>query len=97
MISGAIPWYDVVFFSIAFQFLISWLFNRTGGSVLIVMLFHLTSNVIGGGIMVPLFSGADHARYYVLFIAIAWLMAVPLAWRNKWSMGLPYRVGSIGE
>jgi hypothetical protein len=97
MISGAIPWYDVVFFSIAFQFLISWLFNRTGGNVLIVMLFHLTSNVIGGGIMVPLFSGADHARYYVLFIAIAWLMAVPLAWRNKWSMGLPYRVGSIGE
>lgn len=92
MISGAIPWYDVVFFSMAFQFLISWLFNRTGGSVLIVMLFHLTSNVIGGGIMIPLFSGADHARYYVLLIVMAWLLAIPLAWRNKWSMGLPYRV-----
>jgi uncharacterized protein len=87
VISGAIPWYDVVFFAMAFQFIISWLFNRTHGNVLIVMLFHLTSNVVGGGFMVPLFSGSDHARYYQLFIAMAWLLAIPLAWSNKWSMG----------
>jgi hypothetical protein len=87
VISGAIPWYDAVFFSMAFQLLITWLFNRTQGGVLIVMLFHLTSNVVGGGIMIPLFSGADYTRYYLLFIAMAWLLAIVLAGRNKWSIG----------
>jgi hypothetical protein len=87
VLSGAIPWYDAFLFSIAFQFLITWLFNRTGGSVLIVMLFHLTSNVVGGGILISLFSGADQTRYYVLFIAMAWFLALVLASRNNWSMG----------
>jgi hypothetical protein len=87
VISGAIPWYDAVFFSMAFQFLITWLFNRTQGGVLIVMLFHLTSNVVGGGIIVPLFAGADQTRYYLLFIATAWLLALALAWQNNWSIG----------
>lgn len=87
VIYGAIPWYDMVFFAMAFQFLITWLYNRTGGSVLIVMLFHLTSNVVGGGIMVPLFSGADYTRFYVLFIAMAWLLASILSQLNNWSMG----------
>jgi hypothetical protein len=87
MISGAIPWFDVLFFSMAFQFLISWLFNRTGESVLIPMLFHLTSNVVGGGIMVPLFTGIDHDRYYILFVLAAWLPALVLNRPRKWSMG----------
>lgn len=91
VIYGAIPWYDLVFFAMAFQFLISWLFNRTGGSVLIVMLFHLTSNIVGGGIMVPLFSGSDHTRFYVLFIAMAWLIAFLLCRVNDWSMGYQQR------
>src|SRR6478735_661264 len=56
---GRIPWYDAVIFSFAFQFLISWLFNRTGGSALPPMLFHLTSNVVGGALMVPMFVGVD--------------------------------------
>jgi hypothetical protein len=51
------------------------------------MLFHLTSNVVGGGLMVPLFSDSDYTRYYQLFIAMAWLLALPLVWSNKWSMG----------
>jgi hypothetical protein len=89
VLSSAIPWYDMVFFSIAFQFLITWLFNRTGGSVLIVMLFHLASNIVGGGIIVPLFSGFDHTRMYVLFIAMAWLLAIILVRRNNWNMGYP--------
>jgi len=84
---GHIPWYDVVFFSFAFQFLITWLFNRTGGSALPPMLLHLTSNVVGGALMVPLFVGVDFARYYVLFIAFAWLLAIVLNAPKGWSMG----------
>lgn len=86
-VSGAIPWYDVVFFAMAFQFLISWLYNRTSGSVPVVMLFHLTSNVVGGAMLVPLFSGADRTSFYVLFIAAAWLLALLLNWPDTWSMG----------
>jgi len=87
MLSGAIPWYDVIFFTIAFQFLITWLYNRTGGSVLIPMLFHLASNVIGGGLLIPLFSGVDHTQFYVLFIVTAWALALFLCWRSSWKMG----------
>lgn len=84
---GHIPWYDVVFFSFAFQILISWQFNRTGGSVLPPMLFHLTSNVVGGALMVPLFVGVDYTRYHVLFIAFAWLLALVLNAPRGWHMG----------
>jgi hypothetical protein len=84
---GHIPWYDVVFFSFAFQFLISWLFNRTGGSAFPPMLFHLASNVIGGALMVPLFVADDFARYYILFIAFAWLLAIALNAPKGWHMG----------
>jgi hypothetical protein len=87
MISGAIPWFDALLFSMALQFMISWLFNRTGESVLIPMLFHLTSNVVGGGMMVPLFTGADYDRYYILFVVVAWLPALLLNRPRKWSMG----------
>jgi len=87
VIYGHIPWFDLVFLSMALQFLVTWLFNRTRGSVLIVMLAHLTSNVVGGGLMVPLFAGADFTRFYILFIAVAWLVALLLVRRGGWSMG----------
>lgn len=84
---GHIPWYDVLFFSFAFQFLISWLFNRTGGSVLPPMLFHLTSNVVGGALIIPMFVGVDSERYYVLFVAYACLLAIVLNAPKGWYMG----------
>ena len=87
MVSGAIPWFDVLFYSMAVQFLISWLHNRSGGSVLPPMLFHLTSNVVGGGIMISLFSGSDRDLFYGLFVAIACLLAVVLNLPGRWSMG----------
>jgi hypothetical protein len=84
---GHIPWYDAVLFSFAFQFLISWLFNRTGGSALPPMLFHLTSNVVGGALIIPMFVGADFERYYMLFVAYACLLAIVLNAPNGWYMG----------
>ena len=72
MVSGAIPWYDVLFLSVAFQFMISWLYHRTNGSALIVILFHFTSNVLGA-VTHQLFTGADWTRHYILFIAVAFV------------------------
>ena len=68
VVSGAIPWYDVLFFSFAMQFTISWLYNRTNGSALIVILFHFTSNVLNV-VSHQLFTGTDWTRHYILFIA----------------------------
>lgn len=70
MISGAIPWYDVLFLSFAMQFTISWLYNRTNSSALIVILFHFTSNVLGA-VTHQLFTGTDWTRHYILFIVVA--------------------------
>jgi hypothetical protein len=75
-LSGAIPWYDALLYAFAMQFLITWLYNGTGGSVLIVMLFHLASNVLLDAIFIPLFAGDDRTRYYWLFGALAWLLVL---------------------
>jgi len=72
---GHIPWYDFLLFSIALQIMISWLYDRTEGSVLIVILFHFSSNVVAG-IMLPLFTGLDQARHWWLFTALAMLIAL---------------------
>jgi CAAX protease family protein len=77
MFSGAIPWYDVLFLSFAFQFMISWLYNRTNGSALIVILFHFTSNVLGA-VSHQFFSGTDWTRHYILFIAVTFVVTALL-------------------
>ena len=70
LIYGTIPWYDFIFYTFALQCLISWLYNRTHGSVLIVMLLHLCSNV-AFRTLYPLFGGSDQERYWILETALA--------------------------
>jgi uncharacterized protein len=94
---GHIPWFDMLIFSFALQSIITWLYNRTQGSVLIVMLCHLASNIFGGGMMVPLFTGSDYIRYYILFIGFASLVALFLARRNNWSLGSNEIETSVAE
>ena len=77
MVSGAIPWYDVLFLSFAFQFMISWLYNSTKGGALIVILFHFTSNVLGV-VSHQLFTGADFTRHYILFIGVSFVLTAML-------------------
>ncbi|HLE14959.1 MAG TPA: hypothetical protein VI776_09435 [Anaerolineales bacterium] len=91
-------WYDVLLFeTFAFRFIITWLYIQTGGSVLIVMLFHLSSNILGGGMMVPLFSGADQARYYQLFVGFACLVALVLLLSSRQSLGEADKITSAGS
>jgi membrane protease YdiL (CAAX protease family) len=86
VIYGHIPWYDALFFTLAFQIMISWLFNGSG-SVLVVMVFHFASN-ISGAIMAPVFTGADRTSYYVLFVILAWVIALIILWRSNLMLGL---------
>lgn len=87
VIYGHIPWFDILIFSFAFQIMISWLFNRSGGSVLIVMVFHFASNVLAGGIMFPAFTGAARTSYYALCVALACVIALVILWKSRLKLG----------
>jgi hypothetical protein len=77
---GHIHWFDIFFFEIAFQLIITWLYVSSSGSVPVVILFHFTSNVFGA-VMSPVFAGAARTSYYAFFMALAVLVAIGLcAW-----------------
>jgi membrane protease YdiL (CAAX protease family) len=50
----------------------TWVYNRTNGSVLLMMLFHSTVNTVASGIVFQLFQGDDFIRAWYLYAA-AWL------------------------
>lgn len=77
MLSGSIPWSDLVFV-IAFQIVFTWLFNRSGGVVLAVMLAHLLNNVISGAFVGRWFTGADWVSLGWLLAGLWWLLALGL-------------------
>jgi uncharacterized protein len=77
---GYIQWFDILFFEIAIQLIIAWLYVRSSGSVPVIILFHFTSNILGP-VMSPVFAGAARTNYYALFMALAALIAIGLyAW-----------------
>lgn len=86
MLSGSIYWSDIVLI-IAAQIVISWLFNASGGSVLVVMLLHLLNNIIAGEFVLQWFTGADWMRQFWL-LAILWsLLALGVLIFAGWSLG----------
>lgn len=87
VIVGAIPWYDAAFFSpFVFQTFISWLYNKSGGSVPVVMLFHYMSNVLFI-FMKPVFAGTDTPMYTILYMTCGGLAALALAWKTRFKLG----------
>jgi hypothetical protein len=71
---GHIYWADVPFI-IAAQIIITWLYNSTQRSVLIVMALHLMMNV-NGEFFGPLFSGGDAANFVWLKGALFGVVAI---------------------
>jgi hypothetical protein len=90
---GKIFWFDVAIFVIAFQLPIAWLYIRSGGSVPAVMWFHFTSNV-AGAVMSPVFSGTERTRYYALFMALATLTALSIAYTSRFRLERAQSVGT---
>jgi hypothetical protein len=77
MLSGSIYWSDILAV-IAAQIVYTWLFNRTGGVVLAVMLSHLLNNIISGVFVGSWFTGTDWIQQ-AWFLAGLWsLLAVSL-------------------
>lgn len=59
-------------------------FNRTGENS---HAFHLTSNVVGGALVLPLFAGTDQDRFCILFVVFACILALRLNGEGGWNMG----------
>jgi membrane protease YdiL (CAAX protease family) len=52
----------------------AWLFNSTGGGVLVTMLTHATNNTVSGEYFSQMFEGGDRVRQSAL-LAVLWLVA----------------------
>lgn len=64
-----IYWFDILLFETAFQLIIAWLYNRSGGSVVVVLVFHLASNLLGA-VFSSAFAGEARTVYYALFMGM---------------------------
>ncbi len=87
LVRGTLPWFDVFGYILAFQVIISWLYNRSGGSVPAVMLFHFSSNLFAGGMMLRAFSGDERLFYWMLFAACTGLIALIILVAEGSSLG----------
>lgn len=92
---GTITWYDALFFSLALQVIITWVYNGSGGSVPAVMATHFASNVLIGSTMLLVFSGSDRNIYYVLFVTSACLAALLILWQTRYKLGYAPEAPSI--
>jgi hypothetical protein len=75
LIGNEFPWPIVSAFLLSLfgaTFILTWLFTRTNGSVLLPMLFHATVNSVGAGLIFPLFTGTALIALWYIYGAI-WL------------------------
>ncbi|WP_222263692.1 CPBP family intramembrane glutamic endopeptidase [Modestobacter marinus] len=66
---GTIPWYDYVFGVLALQVILSWLYDRTGGSVLVPMTCHLFANLSMASVL-PLVDEPDRGLYWLVLVLV---------------------------
>ena len=87
VLAGAIPWYDAVLLTpLVFQPIISWLYNKTGGSVPVVIVFHYASNLLGG-ISGQLFEGPAAEQLRILYYGFGFVAAFVIAWKTQFKFG----------
>jgi hypothetical protein len=85
---GTIPWYDFIFGIAALQVLLTWLYNATGGSLLLPMLCHLTSNVALALVRANL-DNADHEAYWAVYTAAVSVVAISVLAGTRGRLGWP--------
>lgn len=87
VLSGTIPWFDALGYSLIMQIIITWLYNRSNGSVPVVMVFHFASNLLAGGMMLRAFPWAENSAYHLLFVASSGLIALVILLIEGTSLG----------
>ncbi len=87
MFVGAIPWYEAILVNVlVFQPIISWLYNKSRGSVPAVMVFHYMSNLLAV-VTGAVFAGAEGVQYRILFYVFGFVAALVIAWRSGFKFG----------
>ncbi|WP_205473680.1 CPBP family intramembrane glutamic endopeptidase [Nocardioides sp. SYSU D00038] len=86
-VEGVIPWFDLLLGVVALQVLLTWLYNVTGGSLLLPMVCHLTSNSAMALVRETLGEGEDHA-YWAVYTAAVVLVALCLLVATRGRLGL---------
>jgi len=81
MLSGQLPWVLGVGGNIAFQFLVTWLFARSGDVWFLAALWHAVLNSTGGQFFLQMVQGQNQERLGVLMTLghVALALAVFLA------------------
>jgi uncharacterized protein len=69
---GMVPWFDALGV-VAMSVVYAWLYEGSGGSVLVVMIAHATSNTVAGGFVIPMLGEGGTGRIWVL-LALAWTL-----------------------
>ena len=90
LLLGAIPWYDYVFGTFALQVVLSWLYDRTGGCVLLPMVCHLSSNLTLATVFLTV-TEPDRWRYWLVFVVIEVAVAVGILLATRGRFGRPAR------
>ena len=86
--AGQLPAIGVLVGAFGVQFWYAWLFNRTGGSVLMTLLMHAAEGTFGPVAIGALFAGADFARAFSIYVVATCVVAICLvvfdrkAWRG---------------
>jgi membrane protease YdiL (CAAX protease family) len=76
MLAGSLPWVLGVVGNAAFQFLLLWIFLRSGGVWFLTAIWHAVHNVTGGEFLFQMVQGADAARLDLLVTIGYILLAV---------------------
>ena len=69
----------------AATFILTWMYNRTRGSILLPMILHSTVNTVGAGFLFPMFTGADSLRLWYIYSALCVVFAAALIASGKLS------------
>lgn len=69
MLVGSLPWSLGIAGNIAFQFLVLWVFVRSGEAWLLAALWHAVLNTAGGEFFFQMVQGEDRSRLGVLMTA----------------------------
>jgi hypothetical protein len=79
MLTGELPWVLGVVGNVAFQFLLLWVFVRTG-VWLLAGIWHAVLNTVSGNFVFPMVQGADQVRLGVL-MSVAYVLVAAVVYR----------------